>query len=81
MVAHHTQRVRSWDMSEYAYAYKFFWLLVTTRKKTIRGTIILKLFQLYSCYTLVADALRIPVIVLILNVSPMFFSWFLSGAT
>lgn len=70
---YYNQRVRSWDMAEHVYAYEFFRLLFATRHKTFQGTLVLKWFQFYSCYSIVADWMRIPVMVLSLLVNPAWF--------
>lgn len=70
---YYNQRVRSWDMAEHVYAWEFFKLLFFTRHKTFFGTVVLKWFQFYSCYSIVADWMRIPVMVLSIMVNA---SWF-----
>ena len=61
----YSQRVRSWDMAEHVYAYDFFQLLFTTRQgSSVRGTLIMKLFQFYSAYCIVADWCRFVVVVI-----------------
>ena len=70
---YYNQRVRSWDMAEHAYAYEFFRVLFFTRHKTFMGTLVLKCFQFYSCYSVLADWIRIPVMFLTMWVSWRFF--------
>lgn len=70
---YYNQRVRSWDMAEHAYAYEFFRVLFFTRHKTLTGTLVLKWFQFYSCYSVVADWIRIPVMSLTIWVNWTFF--------
>lgn len=70
---YYNQRVRSWDMAEHAYAYEFFRVLFFTRHKTLTGTLVLKWFQFYSCYSVLADWIRIPVMFLTIWVSWRFF--------
>lgn len=69
----YNQRVRSWDMAEHAYAYEFFRVFFLTRHKTFTGTLVLKWFQFYSCYSVLADWIRIPVMALTIWVSWRFF--------
>ena len=70
---YYNQRVRSWDMAEHAYAYEFFRVLFFTRHKTFGGTLVLKWFQFYSCYSVIADWIRIPVMFMTIWVSWHFF--------
>jgi hypothetical protein len=66
-------------MAEHAYAYEFFRVLFFTRHKTLFGTVVLKWFQFYSCYSVAADWVRIPVMTLTIWVSWKFFV-IISGA-
>ena len=59
----YSQRVRSWDMSEFIYAYEFVRLLFTTKHHTFVGTVVTKAFQLYQCFTLLVDVFKIPIFV------------------
>lgn len=60
-------------MSEFVYAYEFVRLLFVTKHRKWSGMLVLKAFQLYGCYSLVADALRTPIIAIMVWTSPIFF--------
>jgi hypothetical protein len=71
---YYNQRVRSWDMAEHVYASDFLRLFLFTRYRTWLGFFVLKWFQFYACYSIVADWLRIPVIALSMWVNWTFFT-------
>jgi len=60
----YNQRVRSWDMANHVYGGDHVKVFLTTRHKTILGTIIMKLYQFYAVYAILADLVRIPVTVI-----------------
>ena len=85
MPNYYNQRVRSWDMAEHAYAYEHLRALFFTRHKTLLGTVVMKWYQFYALYSIVADQMRLPVMILTSIVSWKFFvmitGFFLLGYT
>ena len=51
-------------MAEHAYAYEHIRDLFTTRHHTWLGTIVMKWHQFYACYSILADQMRMPVVIL-----------------
>lgn len=62
-----TQRVRSWDMALHAYFWQYVQIIFTSYSKSCCGLVFMKATQLYTVYTIVADWLRLPVLVLYLG--------------
>lgn len=69
----YNQRVRSWDMAEHAYAYAHVRVFFTTTHPTILGTIVMKWYQFYALYSIMADQLRCPVMILTSLVNARYF--------
>lgn len=59
-----TQRVRSWDMALHAYFWQYVQVLCCSSHKSCCGVIFMKMTQLYTVYTILADWIRLPVLVL-----------------